>query len=295
MAKDKLSASQLAANYGFAAAFLNSDPELKRLFAAAVKHTWDPNMFVARLRATKWFQKNSASVRNAIVQKTSDPATYKAKVDQMRAQVNDAWGKAYGAGTIDPKQLNLWAETAYRMGWSEEQLMDHMGASINYQKLLTSQNLGGTAAQTKAQLNEFTSQYGLDMGNTWLDNNLKRIMTGDDTIDGVQARVRDLAKSQYAAFADQIDAGRTVAEVADPYVQKMSDLLELNPNSVSIKDPTIQKALMMRNQQGQPVPQNLNDFANGVRQDTRWQYTNNAKQQVAEVGSQLLRSFGLVS
>ena len=54
MPKDSLNQTQMAANYGFALAFLNSDKELKALFSQAVKKGWEPQMFVARLRATKW-------------------------------------------------------------------------------------------------------------------------------------------------------------------------------------------------------------------------------------------------
>jgi hypothetical protein len=291
---DTIDKQRMASEYGFALAFMNSDPELAHLFNQAVKNTWDVNMFTAKLRATKWFQHHSASVRNAIIMKTSDPASYKANVDQMISQVRDVWGKAYGAGT-QPAQLDKWAETAFRMGWSQEQLMDRLGKGVSYSAMLKNKNLGGTAAETKAQLNEFISQYGIDPGGNWKAVQLKNVMTGGDTINGIQSRVRDMAKQQYGAFADQIDAGRTVMEIADPYMQKMSDLLELDPASVNVKDAAIQKALTMKNADGKPVGQSLSDFADSVRQDARWQYTKNAKQQVADVGSQLLRSFGLTA
>lgn len=284
----------MASSYGFALAFMDSDPELKKLFNEAVKKTWTPDMFTAKLRATSWFKHHSASVRNAIIMKTSDPASYKAHVDQMIAQVRDVWGKSYGVGT-QPGELNKWAETAFRMGWSSEQLMDRMAKGLSFQALLKNKNLGGTAAETKAQLDEFTSQYGIDPGNLWKASRLKAVMTGGDTISGIQSRVRDMAKQQYAAFADQIDAGRTVMEIADPYMQKMSDLLEIDPATLSLKDAKIQAALTAKNPEGKPTAQSLSDFADTIRKDARWQYTKNAKQQVADVGSQLLRSFGLAS
>lgn len=297
--KDTLNPQKMAAEYGFALAFLNSDPEIKGLFKQAVKHTWTPDMFTAKLRATKWFQTHSASVRNAIMMQTSDPKSYKENVDKMYAQVRDAWGKTYGmnaVSSVNDATLRKWGETAFRMGWTSEQLLDHMGSSINYQQLMTSNSLGGTAAEARAQLRELTTNYGVDPGGTWMGQNLQRIVNGDDTYEGVQARIRDIAKSQYAGFADQIDAGHTMAEIADPYVQKMADLLELNPNDVGLKDSMIQKALTMRGPDGKtPAPQTLSDFADSVRKDTRWQYTKNAKTQVAEVGSQLLRSFGLMA
>lgn len=296
---DTISRAKLASQYGFAQAFLNSDPELAGLFKSAVKNTWTPDMFVARLRNTKWFQTHSASVRNAIMMQTSDPKSYKENVDKMTAQVQDAWGKAYGMESvtgIGSAQMRQWGETAFRMGWTSEQLLDHMGSAVNYQQMISSNSLGGSAAETRAQLRQLAQNYGVDPGDTWMASNLGRLMTGDDTIEGVQARVQDMAKSQYAAFADQLDGGHTMAEIADPYMSKMADLLEVDPASLSLKDATIQKALTgFKDDKGRPVAQTLTDFANSVRQDSRWQTTNNAKQQVAEVGSQLLRSFGLVS
>lgn len=297
--KDTLSKSAMAANYGFAQSFLNSDPEIAALFKKAVANTWTPDRFVAGLRNTQWFQTHSASVRNAIMMQTSDPKSYNENVDKMTAQVRDVWGKTYGmdaVANIDQNTMHQWGETAFRMGWTEEQLLDHMGSAINYQQLLASDSLGGSAAQTRAQLRELTANYGVDPGDNWMAQNLQRVLVGDDTLDGIQSRVRDLAKSQYQAFADQIDGGRTITEIADPYVQKMADLLEMNPADIGLKDATIQKALAgYKNKDGQVVAQNLADFADNVRKDTRWQYTKNAKTQVAEVGSQLLRSFGLIS
>jgi hypothetical protein len=229
---------------------------------------------------------------------TSDPKSYRENVDKMTAQVRDVWGKTYGmdaVSTVDAATMKQWGETAFRMGWTEEQLLDHMGTAIDFQQAMTSNTLGGTAAEARAQIRSLVENYGINPGNTWMSENLKRAVTGDDTLEGIQARVRDMAKSQYAAFADQIDAGRTVAEIADPYVSKMADLLEMNPADIGLKDSTVQRALTMKDPNGQPTAQTLADFANTVRKDSRWQQTSNAKQQVAEVGSQLLRSFGLVS
>jgi hypothetical protein len=298
--KDAINQDKMAAQYGFALAFMNSDPELSALFKSAVKGTWTPDMFVAKLRNTNWFKTNSASVRNAIMMQTSDPDSYKENVDKMTAQVRDAWGKAYGMDSVagvDDNTLHQWGETAFRMGWTEEQLLDHMGSAVDYQQLMTSNSLGGGAAEARSQLRSLAENYGVDPGQTWMADSLGRLLTGDDTIEGVQARIQDLAKQQYGAFADQIDAGHTVAEIADPYKQKMADLLEMNPADINLKDGMIQKALTGQKdpKTGVLAAQNLNDFANSVRSDTRWQYTANAKQATANTTAQLLRSFGLMA
>src|SRR5690349_10900095 len=133
---DKINKAEMAAQYGFALAFMNSNPELKTLFNKAVKQTWTADKFIANLRGTKWFKKNSASVRNAILQKTADPATYKSNVNQMYSTVRDAWGKTFGQAGLNEKHLRQLAEQAHMFGWSEAQLMDHMSSGIDYQKFI---------------------------------------------------------------------------------------------------------------------------------------------------------------
>ena len=292
---DKINRQEMAASYGFALAFMNSSPELKKLFNQAVKGTWTADKFIARMRGTKWFKKHSASVRNAILQKTADPATYKANVDQMYATVRDAWGKTFGTDGMSPKQMRTWAETAHRMGWSESELMDHMTSSLNFKKILAAQNLGGTAGQVNDQIEALGQAYGHYLGPNWKAAQVKNIIDGDDTLEGVTAKVRDLAKRDYKAFADAIEGGATVAEIADPYKQKMADLLEMNPADISITDPMIQKALKQQDAKGNPAAMDFADFSDMIRKDKRWQFTDNAKKQVSDVTEGLLRNFGLVS
>lgn len=292
---DGINREKMAQEYGFALAFMNSNKEIKHLFNNAVKHTWTSDEFVARLRGTKWFKHHSAAVRNAIMQRTSDPATWKANLEQMRSTVADEWGKLFGSQHLSNKQLNHWANLAQTMGWSEAQLVDHIAASVNYSKLLNSQHLGGTAAETEGQLDQLIADYGVDLGHRWKAKQVKNVIEGDGTITGIQDQVRELAKRQYAAFSADLDGGKTMAEIADPYVQKMSDLLEINPNSVGLKNHLLQKALTAKTKEGAPAAMSLTDFADMVRKDPRWARTDNAKQQVADVTSQLLQSFGLTA
>lgn len=295
MADPKIDKGTLAANYGFALAFMNSNPELKRLFNKAVAETWTPDKFVAKLRATKWFQKHGANVRNAILQETSDPATYKANVDQMYATVRDTYGAMFGGAGADDKTLRAWAETAHRMGWSEAELVDRMTKGAEFRKTLRSNELGGSAAQVKGQLDTLVSNYGVKFGENWKQAQLAKVMRGDDTVEGIQQRVRDAAMREYSAFAEQIAAGQSVREIADPYMTRMAELLEMNPNDVDLYSDMIQKALKQRSPDGKPAAMDLYTFEKQVRADKRWQYTSNARKEVADVTSDLLRSFGVLA
>ena len=293
--KDKIDRDEMASSYGFALAFMESDPELKGLFNSAVRGTWTADKFIAKLRATKWFKHHSASVRNAIMQETSDPATYKSNVDQMHATVRDSWGAMFGEAQMSEKQLKVWAETAHRMGWSEAQLTDRMTRSLDYRKMLKAATLGGKAAEVKGQVDSLLANYGINLGDNWKAKQLEKVVEGNDTVAGIQGRVRDLAMREYGAFAERIAAGETVMEIADPYVQRMAGLLEVADGDIGLSDQMIQKALKQKAPDGKPAAMDLATFADQVRKDRRWQYTDNAKKDVANVTETLLRSFGLMS
>lgn len=292
---DKIDREQMAANYGFALAFFRSNDELWKLFNQAIKQTWTADRFIARLRGTDWFQKHSSAVRNAILQETSDPAEYKAQVDQMFSTVKDAWGSMFGQGSMDNKALRSWAETAHRMGWSQAQLIDHMTKSVNFRKQLRSNSLGGAAAELESQVRALEMAYGVSLGNQWRANQIERVIKGNDTIEGVRSRVQELAMREYKAFADAIAGGQTVQDIADPYIQKMASLLELNPNDVSIDNKLIQQALKQRTPDGKPAAMDLSDFADMVRRDNRWQYTDNAREEMASVTASVAQMFGVMA
>lgn len=293
--KDHLNEHHMAANYGFALAFMKSDDELYALFHQATRQDWSADKFVAKLRDTKWFKHHSATTRNAILQQTSDPATYQANVDQMFSTVRDSWGQLFGTAGMNHDQMKAWAETAVRMGWSQAQLMDHMTAQIKWMKVLGNKKLGGTAADAERQVNGLVQAYGMDLGKRWIGNQVERIVEGTSSAEAVTNRLREMAKNQYAAFADQIDGGATVDELADPYRQQMAQLLELNPSRVSVNDKMIQRAMRAKSDKGKPAAMDMADFTDMVRRDERWQYTDNAREQAMTVSTNLLRDMGLMA
>jgi hypothetical protein len=294
---DKIDKQEMAANYGFALAFFQGNDELWALFNRAVKQTWTADRFVARLRGTDWFKKHSAAVRNSYMQETSDPQTYKANVDQMFATVRDTYAGMFGTSGMNHKQLYAWAETAHKLGWSEAQLLDRITKGMDYQKLLRSNSLGGTAAALEGQLRALTKAYGVDLGAGWRARQVKRLLSGSPSdqgvgMEGIQNQIRELAMREYKAFADEIAGGKTVQDIAEPYIQKMASLLELNPAEINLGNKMIQKALKQRTADGKPAAMDFGDFEDFVRKDRRWQFTDNAREEMASVTASVAQAFG---
>jgi hypothetical protein len=106
--------------------------------------------------------------------------------------------------------------------------------------------------------------------------------------------VRESAASAFPQFADKIKAGVDLKTLADPYVQSMSNILEIPDNSIDLFDPTIRSALSYTNKDGTLATKSLADFETGLKNDPRWAYTKNARQSLDNVGRDFLRNIGLV-
>lgn len=282
---------EMAENYGFALAFLNSNPELRKLFNQAVAGTWDVSKFVARLRGTKWFKHHSGTARQAIMLRTSDPATYRQRIHQMQATVQNTHGGIFGTG-MKPQQARRIATLAFTHGWSEAELTDYLVKGVNFRKLLRRKNLGGTAAQMEQQIDEAANAYGVRSSHAWKAARVKNIVEGDETIDSALTRIREWSAEKYKAFAEDIRGGRTIADISEPYRQTMAELLELAPDRVDIRHPMVQRALRYRDSKGNWTALSVEEFADRVRADKRWQNTDNAREQYASVTADLLKRFG---
>lgn len=306
--KPKLSEKELAANYGWALATLNSVPDLKKLFKLAVKKQYTPERFIAEMRNTKWFKSTSEAQRKYLVLKTADPAQYVAQMKQIMTSLADEYAGATGE-VLDftpPSLVNgkivegsgflfTAAMTSLSLGYNENQIKDHLFQSIDWTQKIHASQLGGTTSGMLQQMRQQASMLGVDPSESWYGDQLGKVAMGNDTVEGATMRLKDLAKQRYTAFADRIEAGESLADISEGYKQSMSRILEVNPGSVDVFDPKIQAALTKRTDTGEDAPLSINQFEDDLRKDDRWQYTQNAKDTLMTTGSNLLKSFGLSS
>jgi hypothetical protein len=66
----------------------------------------------------------------------------------------------------------------------------------------------------------------------------------------------------------------------------MASTLELNPNDIQLNDPTLRMAI------GPDKEMTTYDFNRALRKDSRWQYTDNAHQEVSDAAMKVLKDFG---
>jgi len=79
--------------------------------------------------------------------------------------------------------------------------------------------------------------------------------------------------------------GTDLETVYAPYKRTMATLLEVDPNSIDLNDTTLQGAITDRE-----LP--IYEFRRLLKKDPRWQYTNNAREEVSNKVLRVLQDFG---
>ncbi len=286
----QLSPEERAANYGWAYSFLQHEPELKNLFGKAVKGTWEASKFQAELRNTKWWQKTSETARQAQVMKSTDPATYRASLSAAKLQVTQLASKMGAA--IPVAQLGRIAESVLSSGLDEGGLRNVLGQYVGFTKTGT---MTGEAGMHQYTMRQYAAQMGVSLSDQTLKNQAALIVRKLATSEDFEGQIREQAKSLFPGYAEQIDGGQNITDIASPYMQTMSQELGLPSTSITLNDPLIKSALNGLNQDGKPTGKTLMDFTSSLRNDPRWSGTSQARDGVMSVGNKVLEDFGMVS
>lgn len=284
-----LNEAELAARYGFAAAVLNAIPEIKTLFQRAVAQTWTYERFQAELRNTSWFKQNSEAARNFEVLKKSDPATYKARLDQVRTRMQ-LMAVELGAA-IPASEVGNLAEWFLKFGYDDNQMRVTLSKYVQF----TDGRMLGQAGQWERELREYARAMGVRLSDSAIETQVRNAIAGRQTFDDALSWVRQMAASAMPHLAERFAAGETLESIADPYKQTMAQLLELNPEEIDLFDPTIRGAVASKDRDGKVVLKTLYDFENEVRQDPRWLKTKNAQDAAMATTNRILRDMGLIS
>lgn len=287
----KLSDAELAAQYGLSSSLVNSSKELKSLFKKAVSGGWSASRFTASLKNTKWWSTQSDTLRQYLTLRYTDPATFKQKQSQAQYDIN-ALSVQVGAGdlihgsAINKKALADLVYNSMALGWSDDRIKSFLGARASTKGGI----MGGEAGDAFDKLHEIAYNNGMTYG-SWFASTAKKIAAGTYTIEQAEDTIRKQAAAKYSAFAPQIKAGQNVMDLAAPYIQSVSKILEVPPTAVGLSNSHVAKA-MTTNKNGQS--QSIWDFENGLRKDPAWGKTQNAQDSSMQVAHQVLTQMGMV-
>ena len=149
--------------------------------------------------------------------------------------------------------------------------------------------LGGKVGDNVRTLSSYAADMGVFKSANEVTNKAVDILVGRSRQEDILASYRKDAQALYANFAPRLaeDAGLTVRDLANPYIQMMADTFETAADNIKLTDDTIQKAI---NDSKGLI--NLGQFRTMLRNDKRFEVTSTAKREAADLGTAMLRSFG---
>ena len=289
-----LTPAQYEQALGQLSGILNAVPELKSLLNHAVSTHQTTEDFVNAVQNSHWYRSHSDTFRSVFSLYYSDPAEYTRQRDAVRTSI--AQQAAQLGVHLDQSTIDHIAHTVLFNGLDSQATTQQIVAHY-----VSGGNASGQAATIQGQLQQLASQYGVPVTSQWIQNYTQRILSNYDSIDGAKQNLISQASSLYPALTQQLKAGQTTQDVAQPYIAQMAQTLEIDPNSINLNDPTIKKALTYQptdpkgNTTGQQQLLPLWQFENNLRQDPRWDQTDNAKQSAFQMLHQLGQSFGFAS
>jgi len=117
---------------------------------------------------------------------------------------------------------------------------------------------------------------------------LQNIAAGTIDVNRVVADARKLAaQGQPQYVRDLLAQGYDLSQVFQPYRTAMANILEIgDADQIDLNDPLLRSAITDKGDM------NLYDFKKALRQDNRWQYTEQAKKDVSDAALTVLRDFG---
>jgi hypothetical protein len=272
----------------------------------------DIKRFVDLVKVDPWYRANEGVIRKRYIEKynyedlvKSGKATGNTVYEQDVRRLTDKLVKqARDLGSaIDENQARLIAEDLYIHNQDAEEATitrrlvsgirpitgmvagkiteDYSGLALkNYQGLQAIAKANGMRIEDILPRNP-------DGTPTTAQDTLKRIALGEIDPIRLEQDVRKLAAVGQPQFVrDLLGQGIDLDKIYSPYRRTMARILELDEGQIDLMDPTLRMGI---NEKGDV---NLYDYEKALRQDSRWQYTGDARQKVSDSALTVLRNFG---
>jgi len=275
-------AESVTTAYGITGDLIRAFPELQKVYD--LYKAGDTTQAELEYYKTSYYRNLTTTSKNRAQQKASQPGVYSQglntfKIEQRKRLISKGIN-------LDEATFNAVMQDAYDKGLDDNQI--DLQAITKFKG-----TIGGTALGTVQTLEEYAKSFGMSYSATTLNSWSQGIFAGTNTTFDIQEKIRRDAASAYPVFADDINKGTSVDALASAYKSSMATILEIDADTISYNDPTFRRALQYVGPDGKPAIKPIWQFEAELRQDPRWELTNNARATVDSLSLKVLRDFGL--
>lgn len=298
--KKRKALDNIPAQYALTAALIQSDKTgslavfAKRYRDYINEHGNAPTEYQLKQWAgeTEWFQNHNAA-QQAALKAQNDPLLakdYQDSVDRLKGRIQNA-AERYGV-PLDDATLSELARQGRYDNWDDYEIQNHL-APLLATAASAGTDLSGQAGDAQSTLKQWLDSNGINLPDSAISQFVERFAFGKQSIDDIKDEIRKTYMTGYfPAWADKINQGLDPSALAGPYRDTISKLLEVDEGSVGFDDPLLKRAMQGIGPDGKPAVIPMYEFERMVREDPRWDKTNNAYETYANIGTGILRTFG---
>ena len=285
---------EIARLFGQSYVIMEQDEDLKNWFLDFARRFNEARgeirkeKFMLELEQRPWWINNSATYIADLQKELENPTDYKQSIAGDVANLK-ASANALGAVGINDQLLEDLVKQQRRLGWNEQQTLEKLTEFISP----VDGDFRGVAGATQDTLESWARANGLTISPNMVQDYVRKISSGATTIDDVKDDLRKTyLMGQYPGWADRIAQGMDPESIAAPYKAKMASLLEMDEEMIDLNDDLMKRAMQGVDADGKPKIIPLYEFEREIRNDQRWQYTENARKTYSSMADELLRMFG---
>jgi len=164
----------------------------------------------------------------------------------------------------------------------EELALDFVSKYIDTKGI---ENAGGAIGANLRDIRRIAADYNVSLSDAEVRQYALNGLRDKTSIETVRTKIQNTAKAMYQNLSQFIDQGLTVKDIASQYINRMANVLEINPETIKLDNRYVQNALTT-------LP-NFTDFNKMLRNSPQWEYTNNAREEAAGYANKILQDFGL--
>jgi hypothetical protein len=275
-------AESVATAYGITADLIRAFPELQKVYD--LYKAGDTTQAELEYYKTSYYRNLTTTSKNRAQQKASQPGVYNQgletfKLEQRRRLITKGIN-------LDEATFNSIMQGAYDKGLDDNQI--DLQALSKFKGTVGGETLGRVQS-----LEEYAKSFGMSYSPTTLNSWSQGLVAGTNTIFDIQEKIRRDSASSYPVFADDINKGTSVDALASAYKNSMATILEIDADTISYNDPTFRRALQYVGSDGKPAVKPIWQFEAELRQDPRWDLTDNARATVDSLSLKVLRDYGV--
>jgi len=287
---------------------LQTTPQLKAIYdqvrnPETGEFTYSADYIARLIQNSDWYLQNGPIVAAQIGARTKYGEKYfQDEVNKYKTTISGL-AKTIGLNMADPlvaAQISVFAESAYYNQWDaanlENQLVKQLGSMAQ----------GGAYATMAQDIAEYANLMGFVPSEQDKKSYQTRLLGTVDPVSGlrlrstadeIKAEIRANSAKTYAVYADQINAGSTLWDLTSAQRKRAAALLEVDEKSLSWNDPLLKDGKLfvsVDKETGKLAQRPVWDVDSMVRQDERWQYTNNARATYDKFTYELGRRMGKI-